>query len=87
MADKKKLVDRLDQLAIRPPSPPLTISPTPSEKEHLYKTSSNIDIILTELRNHSKGQLQQEWWSVHLSPNEYDNLLALIPAKDLEAVR
>ncbi|KAK3945334.1 hypothetical protein QBC46DRAFT_445252 [Diplogelasinospora grovesii] len=50
----------------------------------------NIDIILTELRNRSRGQPQQdsEWWSVCLSPNEYDNLLALIQAEeDLQDVK
>jgi hypothetical protein len=87
MADKKNLVGQLDRLAIRPPSPPLSTSPgspTPSEKEHLHRTLSNIEIILTELRNRSRGQPQQEeeWWSIPLIPHEYDGLLALIQVEE-----
>jgi hypothetical protein len=85
MAGDRKLVGRLDQLSIRPPTPPLTTSPdspTPSAKPLFHETlpSSSIDIILAELRNRRRGRPQQEseWWCIKLGLDEFDSFEARI---------
>jgi hypothetical protein len=93
MTDAKKFDGRRDQLVLPPlpPCPPPTTSLySPVSQRETSTNTTNINIILSELRIRSRNQPQQhsEWWSIPLSPNEYENLLALIQEnKDLQGVK
>ncbi|KAK3353144.1 hypothetical protein B0T25DRAFT_580940 [Lasiosphaeria hispida] len=57
-------------------------SPTPSASLPV----SNVDIVIAELRNRSRGrpQVEEEWWCISLSPTQFNTLEARIKAeKDL----
>ncbi|KAK3944307.1 hypothetical protein QBC46DRAFT_350719 [Diplogelasinospora grovesii] len=83
MADDKRKIAQLDRLSLCPLTPPETLppdSPTPS----VSLPVSSVDKIIAELRNRCRGrpQVEEEWWCVSLSLDEFNALEARIEADE-----
>ena len=79
MADDKRItakIDhlRFDQLHLGPPTPPQTTSPDSPMPSEALPISSSVDKIISELHNRRCGrpQVEEDWWSVNLSIDEYN---------------
>jgi hypothetical protein len=79
----------LDRLSLGPPTPPQTTSPDSPTPSEALPAISGVDKIIAELRNRGRGgpQVEEEWWCVSLSVDEFNTLEARIEAdKDLQSL-
>ena len=74
MSDKKAIAAQLDRLALYPATPPETASPdSPTPSLGLPVPVSGVDKIIAEIHNYifSRVEVEEEWWCISLSPDEF----------------
>ena len=84
MADEKAIVPKLDRLALYPVTPPETASPnSPTPSSTVGLPVSSVDKIIAEIRNRIRDrvEVEEEWWCISLSRDEFKAFKARFKAE------